>query len=272
VARNLRDRAGFLAPVPRPALLALLLLVVLAAAGPRSATAQEAPRPNVVVITTDDQTYAELAAMPRTRASIGDAGATFERAFVSYPLCCPSRATFLTGRYAHNHGVRTNTPPFGGVERLRDRQTLPVWLQAAGYDTSHIGKYLNGYGMRRQAAIPPGWTDWHGAVDKSTYQMWGYTLLENGVLNTYGDFRTEDPALYQTDVYRDKALEVIDSHGPGGDPDPYLLSLNFLAPHGEVVEPGSTTVPYVRPAPRHRGLQAFAAPDSLAYNEDDVHD
>ncbi len=251
-----------------PSLLAACAAGVLAAAAP----AQDPPRPSFVVIMTDDQTYADLAAMPRTRALIGDAGATFERAYVSYPLCCPSRATFLTGRYAHNHGVRSTTPPDGGFEALDAEHTLPVWLRAAGYDTSHVGKYLNGYGMRRRATVPPGWSDWHGAVDKSTYQMWGYTLHENGVDTTYGDFRTEDPALYQTDVLRDRAVEVIDAHGPGGDEDPFFLSLAFVAPHGEVAEPGSTTLPHLRPAPRHAGLFGTLQPESPAFDEPDVRD
>jgi len=250
-------------------LAAALLLLVLA--GPAPAPAAGA-RPNVVVIMTDDQTYADLEAMPRTRALIGGAGATFERSYVSYPLCCPSRATYLTGRYAHNHGVRTTTPPQGGVEALDARHTLPVWLQAAGYDTSHVGKYLNGYGLRRRPTVPPGWTDWHGAVDKSTYQMWGYTLHENGLDTTYGDFRTEDPALYQTDVLRDKAVEVIDAHAPGRDEDPFFLSLAFVAPHGEVTEPGATTQPHVRPAPRHRGRFGTLVPVSPAFDELDVSD
>jgi N-acetylglucosamine-6-sulfatase len=229
-------------------LLLLLLIALLLAAGAEPASAA---RPNVVVIMTDDQTYADMAGMPHTRTLIGEAGATFERAYASYPLCCPSRATFLTGQYAHNHGVRTNTPPQGGYEALEGEHTLPVWLRAAGYDTSHVGKYLNGYGLRHRPVVPPGWTDWHGAVDKSTYQMWGYTLFENGEARTYGDFDVEDPALYQTDVLRDKALRAIEAHED--DRDPFFLSLAFVAPHGEVVEPGSGTQPYIRPAPRHMG-------------------
>jgi N-acetylglucosamine-6-sulfatase len=235
----------------RPILLAAAVAALLGTgAGPAHA------RPNFVVVMTDDQTYRDMAAMPNTRRLIGGAGATFTRAYVSYPLCCPSRATFLTGRYAHNHGVRSTTPPFGGVEALDATRALPVWLSGAGYDTSHIGKYLNGYGMRQAPTVPPGWSDWHGAVDKSTYQMWGYSLYEDGEIRTYGDFFSEEPALYQTDVLRDKAVQVIDAHGDPGDA-PFFLSLNFLAPHGEVVDPGGTTQPYVRPAPRHRG--AFAA-------------
>ena len=251
-----------------PLLLALATLVPGLAAPAHAAGG----RPNVVVIMTDDQTLSDLETMPRTQSLIGDAGTAFDRSYVSYPLCCPSRATYLTGQYAHNHGVRSTTPPEGGFEALDTGHTLPVWLEAAGYDTSHVGKYLNGYGLRRRATVPPGWTDWHATVDKSTYQMWGYTLHENGLDTTYGDFLTEDPALYQTDVLRDKAIEVIDAHAPGRDEDPFFLSLNFVAPHGEVTEPGSTTQPHVRPAPRHRGRFGTLQPESPAYDELDVSD
>jgi len=227
-------------------------------------------RPSFVVIMTDDQTYQDMAAMPQTTRLIGGAGATFTHAYVSYSLCCPSRATYLTGQYAHNHGVRSNSPPSGGFEALDGRQTLPVWLRAAGYDTSHIGKYLNGYGLRHAAVVPPGWRDWHGAIDKSTYQMWGYKLFERGAAHTYGSFDIEDPTLYQTDVFRDKALEFIGTHA--ADDDPFFLSLAFVAPHGEVQEPGSTTLPYVRPAPRHLGrFRSLRLPRALA-GEKDVSD
>src|SRR5918998_1884492 len=182
-----------------------------------------------------------MAAMPQTRRLIGAAGARFRRSYVSSPLCCPSRATYLTGQYAHNNGVHTNTPPRGGFEALDADHTLPVWLRQAGYRTSHVGKYLNGYGLRRRANVPPGWSDWHGAVDKSTYQMYGYKLFENGVVNRYGSFDIEDPALYQTDVFGRKAVEAIE--GTAADV-PLFLSLMFVAPHGEVVNPGSTTAPY----------------------------
>ena len=223
-----------------------LLLTTLALATP----AQVAERPSFVVVMTDDQTYADMAAMPRTRRLIGDAGARFTRSYVSYPLCCPSRATYLTGQYNHNNGVQTNSPPKGGVEALDEEHTLPVWLSEAGYRTAHVGKYLNGYGLRRPPDVPPGWADWHGTVDKSTYQMYGYKLFENGAVHRYGNFDVEDPATYQTDVLRQKAVASIDGTPPG---TPLFLSLMFVAPHGESVDPGSTTLPFVRPAPRHAG-------------------
>ena len=256
--------------LPALAVLAAALAAALAANGPGSAVGAGPARPNLVVVMTDDQTYADMAAMPLTRRLIGGAGGTFTRAYVSYPLCCPSRATYLTGQYAHNHGVRTNGPPEGGYEALDGEHTLPVWLRAAGYRTAHVGKYLNGYGLRRPAMVPPGWTDWHGAVDKSTYQMWGYTLNENGELRTYGDFLGEDPPLYQTDVLRDRAVQAILAHQ---GPAPLFLSLAFVAPHGEVVEPGSSTQPYVRPAPRHRDRFAdLALPTPRSFDEADVSD
>ena len=249
-----------------------LLLTLLGLAGPAPqphATTAAFERPSVVVIMTDDQTYRDMAAMPRTRALIGGAGARFTRSYVSYPLCCPSRATFLTGQYNHNNGVHTNTPPRGGFEALDAAHTLPVWLSAAGYRTSHIGKYLNGYGLRRRPSVPPGWSDWHGAVDKSTYQMWGYKLFENGVVRTYGNFDVEDPALYQTDVLRNKAVASIEGTAPN---IPLFLSLNFVAPHGEVERPGSTTQPFLRPAPRHVGRFRNLRLPSSSRGERDVRD
>src|SRR5438874_9930456 len=98
-----------------------MLCVVAAAAPP----ARAAPRPNVVVIETDDQTANTLWAMPIVQRELADRGVTFDNSFVSYSLCCPSRATLLTGQYAHNHGVFDNVLPFGGFYKLDSTNTLP---------------------------------------------------------------------------------------------------------------------------------------------------
>ena len=71
-------------------------------------------------------------------------------------------------------------PPTGGYGRFDKRNALPVWLQRAGYHTAHLGKFLNGYGDQEPADVPPGWSDWHATVDYSTYNMWGYTINDNG--------------------------------------------------------------------------------------------
>jgi N-acetylglucosamine-6-sulfatase len=88
--------------------------------------------------------------MGDTRRLLARRGVTFANAFATYPVCCPSRATFLTGRYAHNHGVMSNDTPRGGYPAFRrkvaPRRTLPVRMRRAGYRTAYVGEYLNDYG------------------------------------------------------------------------------------------------------------------------------
>ncbi len=103
-----------LAKLVRPALAAVLVGSALWAVAAASLDDQGADdsgpdnRPNIVLIVTDDQTLAQMAALPRTRAVLGGTGVTFTNAVASYPLCCPSRATILTGQYVQNNGVRQN--------------------------------------------------------------------------------------------------------------------------------------------------------------------
>jgi len=250
--------------------LALLALVGGASSSPPAASAQaKSKRPNVVVIMTDDQTVQDLQGMTRTKRAIGDRGVTFANSFVSYPLCCPSRATFLSGQYAHNHGVMGIQPPTGGYGRFDTANSLPVWMQQAGYNTSHIGKFLNGYGSDAPADVPPGWDEWRGSVDPATYLMWGYTLNENGLFNTYGSENVEDPAIYQTDVYRDKAVDYIRRRSLKRRP--FFLSLAFLAPHHEIR--GDRRRLPSRPAPRHLGTMAGATlPRPPSFGEADLSD
>jgi N-acetylglucosamine-6-sulfatase len=258
----------------RPALvlvrvpLLVCILVALLACAPAAAAAD---RPNVVVLMTDDQTVADLDSMPRAQALLGAGGVTFDRFYVSYPLCCPSRATYLSGQYAHNHQVLGLHPPTGGYGRFDALESLPVWLQRAGYHTAHLGKYLNGYGSETPADVPPGWSDWYGAVDDSTYRMWGYTLNENGTLHTYGGPFDEDPRNYQTDVLARKAVELIEQRA--ASTEPLFLSVAFLAPHHEGSNVRRTTGRIVRAAPREAGSLAtkrFRRP--RGFNEADISD
>jgi N-acetylglucosamine-6-sulfatase len=231
------------------------LLVTLLAAAPASAA------PNVVVIETDDQTAADMAAMPRTNALIGDHGVTFANSFVSLSECCPSRATFLTGRYAHNHGVRSIRPPFGGFARLDGSETLAVWLRRAGYATGMVGKYLNGYGGR---FVPPGWTDFEGLLGRFTYRFDGYTLNAGG--------RLVSPRGYQTDVITERSQAFIRRRA--GDA-PFFLWTNYVAPHTgrprDLADP--TDVASAVPATRHRSAFLGAPlPRPPSFDEADVSD
>jgi N-acetylglucosamine-6-sulfatase len=242
-------------------LLALLSGVAAVTAGAKSD--QQRARPNVLVLMTDDQTVESLRVMGNVKTLLADQGTTFDSSFASFSLCCPSRATFLTGQYAHNHGVMGNAPPVGGYAKLDSSNTLPVWLQRAGYHTVHIGKYLNGYPGSNRTHVPAGWTEWYGSIDPSTYQFYNYTLNENGRLVTYGS----DPASYQADVYSRKAVDAVRRLAPGAAP--FFLSVAFLAPHSggprESDDPRNFATPV--PAPRHRNR--FAAepfPQSPSFN------
>lgn len=229
--------------------------------------------PNVIVVMTDDERYDDMATMPRTRRLIGEAGVTFSRYFASYPVCCPARATFFTGQYAQNHGVRCLYPACGGgYGRLNQRSYLPVWLEDAGYATAHIGKFLNGYGKEPGTPMRPrGWTDWQGLIDQSTYRMWGYSFFENDHRVTYGRLMSRDPRLYQTDVVTNKAVRFIDERA--GGQRPFFLSLAYLAPHHESGATQRRTGQLVRAAPRHRGHYANRPlPKPPNYNEDDLGD
>lgn len=249
--------------------LAFLIVALLGLGTMPAAQALPNPKPNVVVIMTDDQTVEQMRVMTSTRALIGNAGATFENSFSSFPLCCPSRATFLTGQYAHNHGVLENEPPTGGYLRLNSRDTLPVWLRAAGYRTIHIGKYLNGYGVLSPTEVPAGWDSWHATVDPTTYRMWGYKMNDNGrVSEAYGNSERPDVPNYQTDVLARKAVYQIGDAVRRGQP--FFMSLWFLAPHLEILR--SRPFP-PRPALRHSG--AFSnepIPRPPSFNEPDMSD
>lgn len=250
-------------------LCAALALAAAACAAPAEAR-NAGGRPNVLILETDDQTMESMRVMPNVQRLLGAKGVTFDNSFVSYSLCCPSRSTLLTGQYAHNHGVFSNGPPTGGYYKLDGSNTLAVWLRDAGYHTMHLGKYLNGYGTRNKTEIPPGFDEWYGSVDPSTYSYYGFTLNENGKLVTY----PSDPAHYQTDVYAKKASALIARRAPSKRP--FFLWTAFLAPHAggpvdESDDPKGLGTP--DPAPRHK--DAFASeplPKPPSYNEADVSD
>jgi arylsulfatase A-like enzyme len=225
-------------------------------------------RPNVVVVMTDDQEERSLQEMEIVRDRLANHGVTFTNSFSTFPLCCPSRVTFLTGQYAHNHGVRSNVPPDGGFAAFRGRgddQTLPVWLDEAGYRTAWVGKYLNGYDNTKRRYIPPGWNQWFAPVDQTAAHMFNYTLNENGRFREYGD----RPRDYQTDVYARTATRFI--HQEASNSRPFFLTLSTLAPHGESHRKG--VLPNPRPAPRHeKRYEGVPLPKSPSFNEADVSD
>ena len=122
--------------------------------------------------------------MPILKSGVAEGGIEFENSFVTSSLCCPSRASFLTGLYTHNHDVWTNLAPDGGATKFDDLSTIASWLDDAGYNTGFIGKYMNDYD-KIALHISPGWNDWRVFSDRAT-KYFDYNLNENGVINSYG--------------------------------------------------------------------------------------
>lgn len=143
---------------------ALTLLILSEGWGSEEAFASnERSRPNVLIILTDDQpSYnATWKVMPETRRLFRKGGTFYPNAVATTPRCCPSRASILTGRYAHNHRVRHN----GQSEKLKTRTTIPNQLQRTNYLTATAGKFLQSWGERR----PPGFDRWATFVGSRRY-------------------------------------------------------------------------------------------------------
>jgi arylsulfatase A-like enzyme len=191
----------------------------------------EPERPNIVFILTDDQRWDTIrGVMPIVESELLARGIEFENAFATNPLCCPSRASILTGLYAHSHGVWDNeNGPQGGFIALDDSSTIATWLQDAGYHTGLVGKYLNGYDVTGGAYVPPGWDEWYTLMQGDYY---GYTVSDNGEPKSIA-------AVYSTDQFAWEATQFIED---APEDQPFFLMFNPRAPHG----------PYT-PATRHNG-------------------
>jgi N-acetylglucosamine-6-sulfatase len=190
--------------------------------------AKAGDRPNVVLITTDDQTLTDLRWMPKTRKLIGVAGVTFRNGFSPHPLCCPARAEILTGEFAQNNGVHSNGGLYGGYSALIDKgNNLGVWLQAAGYDTSLFGKFLNGYDPATYG-VPPGWDHWHAFVNHGG-GYFKYTMTDGASVE-----RHDNDGSYSTDQI---ATDTVARIGQAAlTSRPFFIWSSYYAPHGQCGE------------------------------------
>lgn len=220
--------------------------------------------PNIVVVMVDDMRMDDLVAMPQTKQLVGAAdglGATYSHSYASYPLCAPSRSSFLSGQYAHNHGVNDNTEPDGGWEAFDDSDTLPVWLQRVGYQTVMIGKYMNQYGQtdagNDPTYVPPGWDSWAGLVGGNWLNYRAFDINMNGTVHHVSD-------AYSTNNLTGRAKVQLNNRLPSEQP--LFMWLSYVAPHTD----GSNV--RVPAAPKHKGDSTAGPPDSAAFNEADVDD
>jgi N-acetylglucosamine-6-sulfatase len=186
-----------------------------------------APRPNVLVVVTDDQSFGSLPARPpampwlQARLRSDPHWLRFDNAVVSTPICCPSRATILTGRYARHTDVLGNQDG----ARLDEADTLATWLASAGYTNALIGKYLNLYPWDRGPYVPSGWDRWlakRNVNEGTTY--YGYDVVDQ----TTPLFIGHRPRDYSTTFLARAALEFV--RGAPID-DPWFLYFAPSAPH-----------------------------------------
>jgi N-acetylglucosamine-6-sulfatase len=171
---------------------------------------QKDERPNILLIVTDDQRLGTMEYMPQTQSLIFDQGVTFSNGFVTTPLCCPSRASILTGMYAHNHNVRENE------DKLQHTTFMEV-LHRNGYYTGLVGKYLN---------------SWNGEP-RAEYDYWvsyakGETRYYNPRLNVNGEWKRHQDQ-YVTYALGDYAVEFLGKASK--QRKPFILLFTPNAPH-----------------------------------------
>ena len=225
-------------------------------------------RPNIVLIQTDDQTYKQLTrrTMPKTRRLLAERGTRFTDYIASTAQCCPSRASLITGQYAHNHGVTSNNVGYPGL--VDKGNVLPVWLRRAGYRTIHVGKFLNGYerSVEPNSVVAPGWDQWHTVLGNTSY--YGYDLFVNGSVRHYGRHRGD----HITHVLNRRAVRMVRRFAPKGHP--FYLQLDERAPHvGQQHDPhgrcGRAPIPL--PADEHL-FRNESLPKPPSFNEANMRD
>ena len=253
--------------------LGLLLIAILGSlvAAPGVKTASVAAeirlqsRPNIVLISTDDQTITDMRWMTKTNELLAANGVTFE-GVSPHPLCCPARAEILTGQYAHNNGVYFNKGRTGGYQALKDpNNTIAAWLQAAGYRTGFSGKFLNGYSWSANGR-PDGWDYWDPTIE-GTYSYFDYTTANDGAP------RKAPPGEYITDHVAQMTIDHIASWS--AQSTPFFFWSSYVAPHARCNESQENC--QSPPTPARQYAEAFpgAVNPAMAkpsFNEKNVSD
>jgi N-acetylglucosamine-6-sulfatase len=265
-------------PARRSSRLALGALGAIAAVAaglamdgrPGPEPAQAAARhnaPNIVLIQTDDETLGQfgLQVMPKTRRYLIKHGTEFKNYMVTTGECCPSRASLITGEYAHNDGVTSNQVAYPGLKAKRN--VLPVWLRESGYRTMHVGaKYLNGYREFAGKKVAPGWTNWFTVLSHTQY--YSYLASEDGHRRRFG----KRPRDYITRVLARESKSLIKKYAK--DRRPFYLQLDERAPHvARVDDPYGDCDDKAIPDRRDEGAFGDAPlPKPPSYNEADMSD
>jgi N-acetylglucosamine-6-sulfatase len=243
-------------------LLPLFILAILHEQDLRQ-NAQQAPdKPNIIVIMTDDQRWDAMETLPTVTGKLANNGVTFTNAYLTTPLCCPSRAAFLTGLFAHNNGVWKNDAPRGGYStfKKKEKETIAVWLKQAGYKTGIFGKLMNNYMSGTHKS--PGWDKWYVAIGGQQY--FGQEMSENGKI------KQTSQNVYFNDLITNESVKFIKD-----TKQPFFLLFSTNIPHGSQEQedgPGGLDSPELPQRFRGKcdGITPWKEPPS--FNEKDVSD
>lgn len=260
--------------------------------------AGQTSRPNFVVIMLDDFDAASVDLMvvkgmlPNIKRYLYDEGFRFANSFSTSTFGAPTRATFLTGQYPHNHGEIGGEPVLGEAPKFNQGSTVATWLKRAGYLTALVGRYTTGYGYATAPTfIPPGWDFWAGLVDPSTWSTSNYVMNIGGSVIDFAPYNAETVTYYQTDILA--YLSRLFVQQAAITPQPFFLLATPVVYNREIwPSPDVTnmcpdpTNPFTggnywgvtqRPAPRYLNtifgdLQNFPLPQPPSFNEADVSD
>ena len=213
--------------------------------------AGQTSKPNFLFIMLDDMPKWMLAHMPITAAGIGSAGLTFENFYGAQPLCSPNRASFLTGRYPHNHTIIGNDLSAGQFrEKGLDQDTFATSLRTVGYRNGFVGKYFNGYSARTENKyIPPGWNYWVGLASD------GNLTIRANVNGTWSD--TGVSVREEAKWLADHVVNFI-----RGTAEPWFCFYGPRAPHSPYT-PSSASEHYADDIPLRRPIN-FNEPDGMS--------
>jgi arylsulfatase A-like enzyme len=242
----------------------LTLAMSASLAIPARAALPGGTRSNILFIVVDDMDYGMFQHMPKLRRLVTQAGMEFRNHFITLTLCCPSRATILRGQFGHNTGILDNLAPYGGFGKFflegQESSTLATWLQAAGYRTAMMGKYLNNYPSEESGPnyIPPGWSTWFVANGGSYYSQYWYSINDNGTTRNYGGA----PEDHFQNVLLRRAQQFLRSTASDPPDKPFFLFLAPFLPHK----------PYRAPVQYEDLFPGIQAPRTPSFNEADVSD